>query len=365
MKYSTIKELHPEGTQYITLNNHEVSSVYSDVEKEYGTIRNGIGLIDGNGFAMLQITGDNAIEFVNSLISKDILFLNPGMVCETIMLREDATPVAIVYIMNTPKGLLLLAPPENAAETCQWIISHQKDGVLITDSGNEKSLIFLEGEKSWSVAARVFNFPIETIALRTFDMVQFEEDSDILLSRIGRSGEYAYCVIASNETILRLSRFLLQENDIPISLCGSKAMDICMLEVSQPIICKETVSAGTLFEMGYQWFTQYDKEDYLGAEKLKEQFEADLQLHAVGFRSVNQGAILPGATVYLEDEKVGTVVLAKYDPALNGYLGIAMLQVSVAVSGIPLSVQCGEKQIPIMTMSSPFVRPHSWDSQME
>lgn len=365
MKYSTIKELHPEGTQYITLNDHEVPSVYSDVEQEYNTIRNHIGLIDGNGFALLQITGGNEIEFVNSLISKDISFLNPGMVCEAIMLRENATPIAIVYILNTPSGLLLLAPPENAAETCQWIFAHQEDGVEIKDLSNEKSLIFIEGEKSWCVAAKVFSFPIETLALRTFSTVQFEEDSDVILSRIGRSGEYAYCIIASHETILHLSMHLLQEKDTPISLCGSSAMDICMLEVSQPIICEETVSAGTLFELGYQWFTQYDKEDYIGAEKLKEQFEAERQLHAVGFKSEDQEAILPGATVYLEDEQVGNVLLAKNDPALKGTLGIAMLQTCVAVSGIPLSVRCGEKHSSIMTISSPFVRPHSWDSQME
>lgn len=69
--------------------------------------------------------------------------------------------------------------------------------------------------------------------------------------------------------------------------------------------------------------------------------------------------------MYLEDELVGKVIYSKFDSALNGVLGYLLLDIKVAVSGITLTIKDNDDFATAMTVSSPFIRPLSWDSQME
>ena len=95
------------------------------------------------------------------------------------------------------------------------------------------------------------------------------------------------------------------------------------------------------------------------------QFEEKLTKCCVGFVAENATEIATDSEVYLEDELVGKVIYSKYDPALNGVLGYLLLDIKVAVSGIPLTIKANDNSVTVMTVSSPFVRPLSWDSQME
>ena len=173
-------------------------------------------------------------------------------------------------------------------------------------------------------------------------------------------------MIGSHDVIHSIAEHLLNtySND-NLAWCGTEAMSVCMLEVNQPLINDTSVKEGNIFELAYQWFVQFDKEDYCGRDVLMSQFEEKLTKCCVGFVAENVTEIATDSEVYLEDELVGKVIYSKYDPALNGVLGYLLLDIKVAVSGIPLTIKANDSSATAMTVSSPFVRPLSWDSQME
>ncbi len=365
MKTSVLNDLYLEGVTFDEVNGCQVPNKFSDVAAEYNTFRHGVALVDGIGYAMLKIEGENAIEEMDALVTKDIRYLNPGKIAECFFLNEDAQALGIAYIVNDDDTIVLLVPPENAEAISKWVNSKVGDSLTITDMTENNHMIFIEGEKSWKVAKEVFDFPIETLPLR--DMVRVDYASEkIMLSRIGRSGEYGYAMIGSNETIHTLAAALLEKYaDDGMDWCGSEALNICMLEVNQPLINENSVEEGNVFELAYQWFIQFDKEDYCGRDILISQFESKLEKCCVGFVAENATAIDSNANIYLEDDVVGKVIYSKFDPALNGVLGYLLLDINVAVSGIPLTIKNASEDIKAITVSSPFVRPLSWDSSME
>ena len=365
MKNSVLNDLYVEGVVCEEVNGALVPSKFTDVETEYNVFRHGIALVDGVGYAMLKIEGDNVIEEIDALVTKDIRYLNPGKIAECFFLNENAEALGISYIVNDDDTILVLVPPENAEAITAWIKEKLGDSLNITDMTSDNHLLFIEGEKSWKIAKEVFEFPIETLPLR--DMVKVEYSSNnIMLSRIGRSGEYGYAMIGSHDAIHSIAEHLLNtySND-NLAWCGTEAMSVCMLEVNQPLINDSSVKEGNIFELAYQWFVQFDKEDYCGRDVLMSQFEEKLTKCCVGFVAENVTEIATDSEVYLEDELVGKVIYSKYDPALNGVLGYLLLDIKVAVSGIPLTIKANDSSATAMTVSSPFVRPLSWDSQME
>lgn len=361
MKKSILTDLYPEGAAFAEVNACEVPTRFADTKAEYEVFRHGVALVDGIGYAILKLEGENVIEEVDAYVTKDIRYLNSGKIAECFFLNENAEALGLAYVCNDDDTVVLLVPPENAAAVTAWVQEKLGDCVKISDMTQDNHLIFMEGEKSWKVAKEIFDFPIETLPLRDMVRVDFASEK-IMLSRIGRSGEYGYAMLGSNDVIHKLAEALL--NDYSLTWCGTDALDVCMVEVNQPIINEATVKQANLLEMGYQWFVQFDKEEYCGRDVLMEQFEQKLEKSCVGFVAANASEIPDGSEVYLEDEAVGKVVYSKFDPALNGVLGYLLLEARVAVSGIPLTVKA-DGDVAVVTVSSPFVRPLSWDSQME
>lgn len=362
MKNSVLKDLYVESVVCEEVNGAAVPAKFTDVAAEYDVYRHGIALIDGIGYAMLKIEGDNVIEAIDALVTKDIRYLNPGKIAECFFLNEDAQPLGISYIVNDDDTIIVMVPPENAETITAWL-NEKLEGLTITDMTADNHLIFVEGEKSWQIVKEVFDFPIETLPLR--DMVKVDyESNNIMLSRIGRSGEYGYAMIGSYDAIHALAAHLLNTYD-NIAWCGTEAMSVCMLEVNQPLINADIVKEGNIFELAYQWFVQFDKEEYCGRDVLMSQFEEKLEKCCVGFVAEGETEVLDGAEALLEDEVVGKVIYSKYDPALKGILGYLMLDIKLAVSGIPLSIKKADGVAKALTLSSPFVRPLSWDSSME
>ena len=364
MKNSCLKDLYSEGVTYEEMNGFLIPSTYTSVEEEYNVYRKGVALVDGIGYAVLKIEGDSVIDEIDTLITKDVRYLNPGKITECFFLNEEAEVLGTAYIVNDDDSIVVMVPPENAEAVTNWLSEKLSDELKVKDLTEENHLLFMEGEKSWEIVKEVFDFPIETLALREMVKVDYE-GNEIMLSRVGRSGEYGYAMLGLKDGIHQIADHLLKSYKEQLALCGFEAMKVCMLEVNQPYIDGMCSKEGNVFEMAYQWFIQYDKEDFCGREVLMKQFEQTQTKGNVGFVAKGASQIEVGAEVVLEEESVGKVIYSQYDPSLQGVLGYAMLENKVAVSGIPLSIKNQSGMVEVNTVSSPFVRPLSWDSQME
>ena len=128
----------------------------------------------------------------------------------------------------------------------------------------------------------------------------------------------------------------------------------------------EDTSKYYLFELGYQWFILYDKESYSGKTKAMELFECGCDKYAVGFMAdCVDSNIGTETSVWLYDEKVGEIIYYIYHPQKKCLMGMTMLSKKIAVSGVELVWKTGLSNFTIKTLSSPYVRPLSWDEKIE
>lgn len=365
MRKSILQELYPDTVKFQKLNACDVPLSYTNMEEEYDTLRHKIGIIDGIGYSILKLEGEKAVNLLDDLATRDIRYLNTGKISECLFLDEEAEALGITYIIKNEESFLVLVPPENGEKITKWIKEKNEYQVSITDFTEQNSLIFLEGEKSWKIVKELFAFSVETLPLRDMTKISFAGDS-LMLARIGRSGEYGYAILGLHHTVAEVVKECLKryENE-GLKFCGTEALNLCMMEITQPQIHAEITREGNVFELAQQWMIQFDKEDYCGHDCLMEQFKKGIEKKSVGFLIAGCKALSGQPPIFLEDEEIGKVLYGKYDPTLKGILGIALINDQVAVSGITLSVEINEEKFSIKTLSSPFVRPLSWDSQIE
>lgn len=357
----------PKAAETESINGREVVSVYTDAEQEYRAIRNESGMIDYSTFTVMQVLGDGASEYLDRLCTKDIRFLNIDMLAECLMMNDAGEALGVAWVLHPGDDYTVILSPESADEIiCLMKEKLPAEGVMLTEI-TDQAMIGIEGRYTWRIIRDVLDVDVNGIPLRGILEVTDVAGGKITLARIGRSGEYGYLTLGDPETIGRYAEacFRYAESEgLKIQFVGSKAMEICMLETGQPNFRYENRTQGNVFELGQQWMIQFEKEEYDGRKKLMEQFEAGQDKACVLFVCpVDGAAVADGDPVWLEDEEAGKVIHAVRSPGRGKTVGIALVKTMLAVSGITLSA--GRDKTVIETVSSPVIRPKSWDERME
>lgn len=363
MSNNVFMEINDTGKKTITINNLDVVAQYESVAKEYNALRHEAVIIEGVGYEIIKISGENAESFLNKYLTKDLIFMNSGSIIECMIMNEASEVLAFAFVCKFDNYFYLLIQPERQKSIFEVFSNTVEEKVNIELLENE-SLFFIEGPKSWKLVRDIFNVEVEAVALRTFIETSINSKA-ITVARIGRTGEYGYALLADVQICKELVESCLHNSlEINCCFCGFTALYLAMLEIHQPNLLLENSKSWNIFELGYQWFIQYDKKDYIGYEMLFNNYTKGQQWKAVGFICQHTFPFMSGEKIYLYNECVGQVLYSLYNPDRHCVIGISMLNEKVAVSGIELIVNVKEEHL-IRTISSPFVRPLSWDEKIE
>ena len=353
-----MKKIYTAEPEYVEVCGAPVPDIFVSAGEDYASIRENIALLPGDGYCALQIEGEGAEDLLESLAAKDVRYLMPGKAFESFILDEDASVVGNVIVINQGDGYILLSAYENAPAVKDFI-TRKNQGAQITDLLEDHTLFFLEGPTSWKLIRQVLGVEVESVALR--DMIDFTfQGSKVMLVRIGRSTEYAYCFLAEDGAVEALIAAIRSYDGARVGFAGKAALDICMIETGYPITTREIMDQGNLLELGYQWLIQYEKEEFSGREKLMELFHAGVEKEKILF-TFDGEADLTGKAVSFEGKEVGKVLVSVYDSAISKTIGYALLQKNYAAAGVAYALEDGL----IESVSAPVIRPLSWSLVME
>ena len=334
------------------------------LEESYRRIREGFAFVDGSVFGMYRISGSGVADTLDRLAARDLAFLNIETVSEALVLDEDAKALGVPYFCRLDEDFIVLTPPgcEKAGE---WICEKcAEDGVDVTDLKEEKSLLFIEGPVSYKAVREVLGVDVDLLPIRGITQVDDWNGFALTVMRIGRSNEYAYAIIADGDAVLKAVEdcgAYAADSGIEAGFASEEAMAVCMMETNQPNFKMLDTDSSDVFELGLTWFAQFEKENYIGHDRLMELFAGEKAFGLVAFKGLETKSTEIGAKLLLEGEEVGTVVEACYDPKLDTVIGTAKLREDLAVAGIELTLKDASGESQVETVAQPFVRPQSWD----
>ncbi|MDR1066767.1 MAG: aminomethyl transferase family protein [Clostridiales bacterium] len=419
-------ELYAETAEFTTIDNRTLVKNFGDLPEEYKALREGSTIYDCGSYGLYSVKGENADAFLERLATKDIGFLNIGSITECYFLNEEANLVASVFILRREDDFIILATWEHADKALKWLQEKAPEyEVEVEDLSGSHGVLAIEGCKSWKVVKELFSVEIENIALHTMQVVDLEE-RPVTVIRVGRTSEYGYTIISDVETSGKIYKAFLamkdnEEKEFPMRECGLDCLEIAMLEIRQPNFLRETKRFGNLMELGQQWFIRYDKEEYIGFEKVREILEAGVEKSTVGFicDAEDEAVLEPGLEVFIrnievevvvedeednddsffaddgeaaepvseeqvqeqtqeqaeepyipneqvEPEKIGEVVYSLYSAKVGKVIGVAVIDQPYAQSGFQMLARRKDgRDVSVNTFSAPIVRPLSWDQKME
>ena len=202
MLISKLENKYSDRAEFVDMKGRKVVKSFGNLKKEYEALREGAMFYDCSTYGLLLVEGQKVDLFLEKLATKDIQYLNIGNISECYFLNEVAEVIGNVFIVRRENDFMVIATWEQAEDVKSWLILQAEKSeykITILDLMDKMAMVSIEGPKSWKVVKKVFDIAIENLALRTFMTFSWYGE-ELILIRVGRSSEYGYMTISSNDS---------------------------------------------------------------------------------------------------------------------------------------------------------------------
>jgi aminomethyltransferase len=356
-------------TLYSVYNHTYHPRLYGDPVEEYWHLLNGVTLWDVGVEKQVEITGPDAFEFTNMLVSRDLSKCKVGQCKYVFVTSPDGG------ILNDP---ILLRLGENHfwlsladSDILLWAqgLAHGS-GMNVTITEPDVGPVQIQGPKSKDVMVELFGEGI--LEVPYYYAVDRDLDGmDVVVSRTGFSGEVGYEIYLREasrngvrlwETVLEAGR----PHDItPIGPCHIRRIEGGFLSLGNDMWFDTNP-----FEVGYgfedSWMVDLEQEaEFIGKQALVRIKAEGVRRKLVGVEigGPNVGYFSDGSmidffpTYDLDGTEIGRVTSATYSPRLERNIGYAMVPIAYEGLGTELVVETQHGRHAAGVVEKPFIDP--------
>ena len=344
-----VNELFGGFTETREIKGNEVVYVANDKDSDYANIRDEVGIFPMTFTAYYLVTGDEAEEKLDYLLTKSIQHLNYGQNRICYFLGDNGEIAALVTIFKNDESFIIEAFNWNA-QTVEGILS--ENGVPFKKE--DYSCILLEGRRAIEFIQESLETSVDYFVYQS----HYELEccgQEVTVARTGYTGEYGYKLIGPATQIRQIWTHILPAHKDRVS--GYAAFELCQYEIKQPSWELPYLQlSGNVFEIDYHWFVDFKKDiDYVGKDSLYNTKPAESAKSLIG--AISESPVEVGADIKFQGEIVGKAVDGKFSLGLQKYITMLFVDKEYAHANITFQTSNDAK---LTTASAPYVFPASW-----
>jgi aminomethyltransferase len=325
---------------------------YEGIMAEHRVIREGCGMFDVSHMGRIRIDGTDSAQFLNMLLTNEVMSIKPGGARYSLLCREDGGIIDDMVIFRLGVNEYLAIPNAGSYEKVlnwfnEWKIGFQD--VTLHPLRDETAMIAVQGPRSEEIMGRVSNLDLS--ALRRFSHSRFSiSGHDVLVARTGYTGEDGFEVISKAEHAVAIWEALMGEGCIP---CGLGSRDTLRLEAGLLLYGSDMDESINPLEVGLKTFVSLSK-DFIGASALRAQEATGVQRRLYGL-TIDKKLGVPRAhqDVYSGEKLIGRTTSGTFSPSLGVGIALALLSSDLEV-GAMVNVDIRGKRVPSTLSSLPF-----------
>jgi aminomethyltransferase len=321
-------------------------TVVTDTQAEYRAVRETAGLMDFTMLRKVDIEGEGAQDFVNSIVTRDVSKLEPGRIAYGALTDDDGKMVDdCTSMLRAPDRIRFCGANDRDYE----IFREKAPGsITVREFTDAMPHLCLQGPKSREMLQGLSD---QDLSNEAFPYYTFREDVEIagvpvFMTRLGYTAELGYELWVEAGRALELWDALVEHTEPQgMKVVGMIALDLFRIEGGFIIGGIEYDPTVSPFECGLGWSVDLDKGDFQGKEALERDRDAT-QLRLTSVVLERGGDEASGGEIFVGGEEVGVVTQAVESPYLGGRtLGLAKIRKDLRNEGQNIDVQIGEEQV--------------------
>ena len=315
---------------------YKVAKEYSSTELEYTSMRNTAGVIDITPMHKYDIKGEDAKNFINKLITKDISNIQSNQVAYGIWCNEDGMVIddGTIFCLNENYFRIFCAE-----RNLNWF-SDTGTGfnVTIEDISSSIAALAFQGPLSCKILNLLQVKNIENLKPFHFDSYKIE-NHNVTISRTGFSGDLGYEIWCDPSQAIDVWDSLFKFNrDYKVLAAGMNALEMVRIEAGfiQPNVdfmsAEQALRPNRMrnpYELGLGWLVNLDKEYFTGKQALIRHKEKGPEKKLVGLDIEGDkpavGSVLYDNSKKNQAKEIGIVTAAMWSPVLKSNIAIGFV----------------------------------------
>ncbi|HHT66240.1 MAG: glycine cleavage system aminomethyltransferase GcvT [Caldicoprobacterales bacterium] len=330
---------------------------YEGIVQEHHAVRNTAGLFDVSHMGELEITGPDAIRFLDRLLTNKISSLKDGQVQYSVMVDERGGILDDVLVYRFQEHRYwVIANAANRVKDFEWMQKHAEGyHVEINDLSFKVAQFALQGPKASDILKAAGGNAAEPMRFFQFAETLQINGINCLVSRTGYTGEDGFELYFNPEHAITLWRLLLETGrDYGLKPAGLGCRDTLRFEACLPLYGHELDENITPFEAGLDWVVKLNKPDFIGREALFIQKENGVPRKLIGFELQERGIPRSGYEVHKNGNQIGYVTTGYYSPTLKKNIGLALIDTVYSNQGEDIQVIIRGKAVKAIIVDTPF-----------
>lgn len=363
-RHSELEDVHRElGAGLDEWNDMDVAWSYAtDPCDEHDAVREAAGLFDVSGLRKVWVTGPDALDVVNHVMTRDMTRIEVGQSAYGAVLTEQGTMTDDAIVFCLAKDRYLYVHGSGHSFECLHQSAEGKDAQVSFD--DDLHDLSLQGPKAVDLLA-----PHTPIDLRSMKYFHHAETTlfgkQILLSRTGYSGERGYEIFCDRNDVVELWQGILEigrpEGALP---CSFTCLDKIRIEAALLFYPYDMDERFTPSEVGMDWALAKNG-DYRGREAA---FAAKgrEKVKVAGIAADYDGLLDAEAKLLRDGEEIGYVNSPAWSHRMKKSLALVHLRPDLVEPGTQLTCRMENTEIPVSVERTPFydpekTRPHEQD----
>jgi aminomethyltransferase len=331
--------------------------------EEHHTTRRAAGLFDIDHMGQIEISGPDALAFLNDVLTYDMQRLKAWRAHYALLCYQDGGTIddVIVYRLNERfegATFWLAVNAANTAKDLAWLRAQASDyDVQVRDLSDATCMLAFQGPAAPAIMARLVGQALDDLPHFGARHVTLPGDVPVLLSRTGYTGEDGFELFLPVEHALHVWETILAAGaSVGVKPVGLAARDSLRFEACMPLYGHELDAQRTPIEAGLRFAVSLDRR-FIGREALLKQALEGVEVTLVGFEMVDNGVPRHGYAVTRDGRPIGQVTSGMFSPTTGRYLGMAYLPVALATVGSPIEIIIHDRPRRAQVVERPFYVP--------
>lgn len=362
MKQSRLHSQHVQlGATFEEVTGWEMPAHYGDVEAEHRAVRQSVGLADLSHRGKLRVTGDDRVKWLQSVISNDILPLQPGQGRYSSFLTHKGKMLTYFRVYVQSDAVVIEDAGEIGETTYQALRKFLLYGTKakMENCAETWGLLLLSGPKAATVLKSAFGVDVGDLKPVNFVAAQIGGQTALLM-RTEETGEVDLEIMLPADGLPSAWNSVLQAGAAHgIKPVGSHAREALRIEAgipkAGPELNEEIVPPEANLEDKAFSLT---KGCYPGQEVVaRMDTYGNVRRHLVGL--VLKDSTIPPhkAKLFSGDREVGWISSAVRSPQLKQVIALGFPLRDFSKPGTELTVEIDGKRLPATVQTLPFYTP--------
>ncbi len=361
MKKTPLNQVHRDlGARMVDFGGWDMPVQYAGVIEEHLAVRQAAGLFDVSHMGEVEVSGANALAFIQYLTVNDATKLVDGQVQYSALCYPEGGVVDDVTLYRFHgERFLFCVNAANIDKDFAWMQKVLAESgisdVKLDNRSDEFAQIALQGPKAEAILSGLTD-----LSLADLTYYHFCEGAvagvQMIVSRTGYTGEDGFELYLPAAHAVDVWQQLMAAGQAHgLQPIGLGARDTLRLEKGYALYGHELSQQISPLEAGLAWITKLDTDDFVGKAALMAQKAGGVPRRRVGLVMQERGIPREGYPVYQAGEEVGVVTSGTMSPSLKVGIALALVAPGAAAVDSELEVAVRNRRMKAKVVRPPFV----------